>query len=311
MNNTETMQMLADELNKTLKKHFPDYEWVLVDYPDMPEIEPQIRLVNKDGKPHENVNDFRDILTSREIKRTIYKVREMDTTTTYPRKTYLKYYKGLKLEETDKNSVGIVIVGDLTATPEDIEKIGAIYSREMEETFAPVAPLRKLADALNKIGESWHDGNKFAVRITYQEMAIKGEGDRRETAEKTAKRMQKAMESTECITDKLSYNRTSDWWDFRVSCYHNTSLNDEDIKTISSVYHQQLLRLRAKDLEEEALRAEEKKAPAPAAGIKLIPLEDCPRKPLRAEEKKAPTPTKEKTSLSTRIINKLIGKEHC
>ena len=153
MNNTETMQALADKFNKAGEKNHPAYKWVVVKSPDEPELIPDIHLVRKDG-------------SSRRIDKTtcIRMKKVFDRIGIYSFESQVESLKALRTYIKD-GVVTIKALGDVSATTEDIEKLGAEYDKHAKEIFnsETYQSAQNLADALNEIGKSRQRGLEFVV----------------------------------------------------------------------------------------------------------------------------------------------------
>ncbi len=290
MNNTEKMQMLADVLNKTLEKHFPDYEWVLVDYPDMPDIDPDIYLVSKgdanidskniqsETKRHLNFADFGGTkiipggIENANICSGIQKALDLSGLHNIGKRVEVGF-KGLVVDAIPVNKGKIITIetmGNLIVDSEDIEKIGNNYSQHMEDIFgrySPTAAMQNLVDTLNKVGKPYHHGNEFIVKGKNNNPCIEIS-----SAAEGAYDMQDALYSSLRYTIHNNYNadaHNKHGGLASITFKENFILDDESIRKIGIGYYKQIRKRLNKDVD------------------------------------------KEKTSLSTRIINKLIGKEHC
>jgi len=157
MNNTQTMQMMADELNKAIEKHFPDYKWVVVKDPNMPDIIidnidsmcPNIHLVRKNGSS----KGIDEISAGKILSAT----KDID----HINSNFLVLANG---EYTVVIEAAKEYEKNREITPEYIKEIGANYGKNLEEIEGTWRSVQKIADPLNKIGKLHHLGYSFAVK---------------------------------------------------------------------------------------------------------------------------------------------------
>ena len=154
MNNTETMQMIADVFNKAGEKNHPDYKWVVVKDPYVPELIPDIHLVRKDGSSTRI--DENTCMIMEKVFNSIFSSTEI----TAESREHLSV-----IVSSENGVVTIKALGDVSATTEDIEKLGAEYDKYAKKIFKPATrqTAQRLVNAINEIGKSRRGDFKYIV----------------------------------------------------------------------------------------------------------------------------------------------------
>ncbi len=154
MNNTEKMQMIADVFNKAEEENNSAYKWVVVKDPYVPELIPDIHLVRKDGSSTRI--DENTCIIMKKVFNSIFSSTEI----TAESREHLSVIVSLK-----NGVVTIKALGDVSATTEDIEKLGAEYDKYAKKIFKPATrqTAQRLVNAINEIGKSRQGDFKYIV----------------------------------------------------------------------------------------------------------------------------------------------------